>query len=146
ACQLTGSLKTLYLQSVRRGTTPWSSSVGACAAASNCSGAQNLCIATSGPIHWSLVSCRRADRRTSEHEIIAHVCDRHGRTDQVEIPGAVGGFAEQHGADESPVPDHKFLVGLQTGIVEGHGFCTGCAEKVASRKNIHARYFEMRAG
>src|SRR5438105_4239058 len=50
ACQLTGSLKTLYLQSVRRGTTPWSSSVGACAAASNCSGAQNLCIATSGPI------------------------------------------------------------------------------------------------
>src|SRR5436190_22987318 len=86
-------------------------------AASNCSSAQNLCNAT-GCEFWSPTSSRRADKRTSEHEVIAHVCDGRGRTDQVEIPGAVGSIAEQYGAQESLIPDYKFLVSFQTGIVK----------------------------
>src|SRR5262245_66535257 len=56
-------------------------------------------------------SRRRAGReRAPEYEVVAQPRDRRARADQVEIPGAVGGIAEQHRAEEAVLCDDELLV------------------------------------
>src|SRR5262245_30522717 len=56
-------------------------------------------------------SCRRAGcERPPEHEVVAQPRDRRAGADQVEIPGAVGGIAEQHRAEEALLCDDELLV------------------------------------
>jgi hypothetical protein len=51
-----------------------------------------------------------ADMVLAEHQVVAHLVDVLAVLDQLEIPGAVGRVAVEHGADQGVVLHHQLLV------------------------------------
>src|SRR5262249_30265207 len=81
-----------------------------------------------------------------EDELVAQVVDGRSRTDEIEVPGAVGDIAEQHRADEAAFGDDELLVEAEGGIAQhdllGAG---GGGEKIAGRNRLDSGHLQIGA-
>src|SRR5262249_47500638 len=74
--------------------------------------------------------------RAAEDDVVADRFDRPAGADQIEVPEAIGGIAEQHGADEPVFGDDELLIDADTGIGEHDPLGAVCTHEVACGKNV----------
>ena len=88
-----------------------------------------------------------------KHKLVANIGHRSAVAQQLEIPTPVHRVAVQAGTHQPVVLNHELFVNPRAGVAHHNlfavgvfGATAGAAQKVSSRKQINAGYFQLRGG